>query len=228
MQCNNNQVAMPKSSCSYLSNGTIYLNPCSNGYTCQTGFDTSYCIPDIPLPPILSYPGEPCKHSTDCKYGKCKYGYCQGKSTGDSCSLNAQCAPGRYCKTGTCIALISEGSSGCVLDFDCVNSAGCLDGVCVAYFSLSVGTSVSRCALQYSEFCTTATCWENVCINLISSYHSLPTLCDSYLNCTSKINDDGDIFYSDCVCGYNNKGTSYCSLFSGDDYYALYISSLSN
>jgi hypothetical protein len=158
MECNNNQVTMPDLSCAYLVNNTLYLNPCETDYFCQIGFETSYCIPHFEVPIPLSYPGEPCIKSSDCIYGICNYGYCQGQQQGFPCSLSAECAPGLYCTGGECIDLISAGSGTCVTDFDCINSAGCLDGTCVAYFSLAVGASVSACASQFSEFCSTATC----------------------------------------------------------------------
>lgn len=228
MQCNNGQAEMPISSCTFVSNGTVFLQPCESDYACQIGFETSYCLPAIPDPTSLSYPGEPCKHTFDCKYGICKNGYCQGFEAGKGCTLSAECSPGLYCKVGNCVTLLTIGKGPCLVDFECQNSAGCLDGLCVAYFSLAVGATVSVCASEFSVFCSTATCWQGQCINALRSSKTLPTPCINYQDCTSNLSSSGVIFYSDCGCGYNNQGQAYCSLFSGDDNYALYLSALSN
>lgn len=227
-KCNDGEVDMPHLTCTLLQNDTIYLNPCPSGYTCVTGFEQSQCLPDIEIINGLAYPGEPCKKKTQkCKYGKCKYGYCQGAELNSPCSLNTQCSPGLYCKSGICKTLISAGDKGCERDYDCENSAGCLEGVCVNYFSLNVGDPVSVCANHFSIFCMTATCWQYTCINAINSHGKLPKPCETYEDCYS-VSTNGMVFYSDCICGNNPEGQKYCSLFSGDNYYSLYISSFSN
>lgn len=228
MQCNSDDQIMPPSACTLIVNDTMYLNPCDPDYSCQIGFETSYCIPTVEMPTALSYPGEPCKKTLDCKYGHCKYGYCQGKEEKKSCSLDAECSPGLYCKTGTCTQLLSVGQSPCITDFDCVNSAGCLSGTCVSYFSLQNGATISQCSGQVSYFCQSGTCWQNQCIEALISSNPIPTPCQDYTTCTSNITRNGMIFYSDCICGNNQYGTRYCSLFAGDDYYFLFLSSMGN
>jgi len=227
-KCNDGSIKMNDLTCSVLKNDTIYLNPCPDDYFCQTGLEESKCIPKIEVLESLAYPGEPCKKKTHkCRYGKCKYGYCQGAELNKPCSINTECSPGLYCNLGKCIALIPAGNSGCARDFDCENSAGCLDGTCVKYFSLKVGDTVALCAMQYSFFCETGSCWQNQCVDAIKSANDLPTPCSTYKDCYSQVTS-GMVFYSDCICGYNKEGQGYCSLFSGDNYYSLYISSFSN
>lgn len=229
MMCNDGHITMPANTCTYLNNNILYLQPCKdkNKPFCDSGSDISYCTANPVFPNELSYPGEPCDNEIRCKYGDCLEGYCQSQDYKQVCSLNEECNPGLYCKNGKCANQLSLGATGCVNDYECVNWGACIDGVCIKYFSLLPNATTTRCYSQFSELCQGGMCWQGYCIEAVQSYKSLPVSCNSYMDCTSSVSDDR-VFYSDCMCGMNPQGTSYCTMFPGDPTYAHFISVLAN
>jgi hypothetical protein len=127
------------------------------------------------------------------------------------------CDVGNFCNSeGLCEAQLPEGSLGCSSDYDCENSAGCqilnyvniTQNKCVKYYSLK-NLSPNR---GYSDFLCSSRFNNGTHCVVAPVSKKVPTVCTSSEDCISKTGG----YEGHCGCGYNSKGLSYCSLFSGD------------
>ena len=224
-QCAPSDYTMPKNYCAVSYNGTFFLEPCSSSSEiCD--LTTGKCKESSPVDPTLNYPGEICDSNSDCSSNVCTSNICIGKSVDESCAHHEDCNPGLRCYQSVCQKQLDITVYGCIDDYDCVNYASCNKttsymGTCYSYFSVSIGETVTDCHSGLSYLCSSAECSKipvfgnyGVCKTATISDYTIPTDCTSNLNCTGS---DGTYEYtSECRCGYNNNGTSYCSLFSGD------------
>mmetsp|Transcript_34559 Transcript_34559/g.60674 ORF Transcript_34559/g.60674 Transcript_34559/m.60674 type:complete len:352 (-) Transcript_34559:20-1075(-) len=221
-KCNDGHLAMADGTCIQFQDFTFYVEPCpafSNKWYCDpiTTPGTSNCT-EYQIENYLysAYPNEPCFYDNNCIPDLlCLNSTCQGKTESQACTSSGQCAQGLYCDNGFCISQIKEDRSGCVTDYDCANNLGCNYGVCLPYFSLDVDQSVETCTDDTSLLCKYWGCHNNVCLGKLTSARSYPIECAHDDDCASdKVN--GQVFYSECECGYNSESKSYCSLFPND------------
>lgn len=224
-QCAPSDFTMPKNYCSVSYNNTFFLSPCGNSQVCD--IPTGQCQKPSPTPASLQYPGEPCTHSSDCSSNTCVNSICKGLESNSTCYSHDQCDPGLRCYQEKCQKQLDLTDSNCFSDFDCINSAGCnypkssITGTCTAYFSLPVKHLVSDCINGVSYLCKSSECLNinnlgnyGYCKSSFVSIKALPVSCTNSNDC--KGTDGVSNEYSSCVCGYNDKGNSYCEAFSGD------------
>ena len=210
-----------------LSEDIHLLDPCSKGYTCtQTIGTNSTCIKETPSTAADKYPGEKCTDNTDCVYGACSDKKCVGYTAGTACVSTLQCEPGLYCDTATttCTPLKNDGAL-CTHTDECGMHSYCQTQtslkVCAAYFSVKNNTAIDSCNLIAYE-CETMACYEDenkngYCFEAVESGDDLPIACTSNSDCESSYS--GMSITSECECGYNQDGTSYCGLHPGDEAY---------
>jgi hypothetical protein len=224
--------ASSESACLYFSPSvnTNYLSPCS-----ETSFASSYCPWNNTSqnkylnvtcadPPLLQgvLPGGRCFYSVSCLSGVCVKTTCIGLSLNQPCNDTIECDVGLRCQQ-TCIPLLSIGEHGCLTDYDCEINAGCnlegKTGICTRLFSLDIGAHVNCTdTTGYSNLCKSATCNQThtgYCTYPPSRTETLPILCHSNSDCSGK-NVNNETFQSNCSCGFNPTGASYCSPLTGD------------
>jgi hypothetical protein len=116
--------------------------------------------------------------------------------------------------------LFKAGRRGCLTDFDCEVDSGCNFGECFSYFSLSPGEKLEKCDNFFSFLCKSSMCDMKKCIK---NQHLLefPKECTSDADCKSQ-----DGYFSSCVCGINEMGSSFCLSFPGDQVGKEYLHSL--
>ena len=221
-KCKTSSIPFPDESyCIHTISNTYYIDPCSSPYACQVSYpyNETKCTYLSPYIANSRYPGESCKYNSDCYYSTtCISGICVGQSTGSPCSISRSCEIGSFCSTDNfCVKQLPLGTFGCNNDYQCVNTAGCriLSNTnsalnqCVKYFSLAnlsplINVNAMVCQSGYTNG---TNCMEAPVSQVV------PNQCTSNSNCSSKTG--GQQGY--CLCGYNSKGTSYCTLFAGDD-----------
>lgn len=221
-KCRSSSIVFPDDSyCVHTISNTYYVDPCSSSpYSCQIAYpyNETKCTYLQTYAAYSRYPGESCYYNSDCYYSTtCVSGVCVGISAGSPCTTTRSCEVGYYCSSqNTCQPQLLAGSSGCLNDYSCVNTAGCqlisntnsTLNKCVKYFSLpnmSPSLNVNGLVCQ-SGFSNGTYCLE------APVSKSVPNMCTSSANCTSKTGQ----YTGYCYCGYNGQGNSYCSLFAGD------------
>ncbi|CAG9311135.1 unnamed protein product [Blepharisma stoltei] len=224
---------------------TVYAQPCPNSSTYCKLNTTSLnytCQPFIPT--YYSFPGDKCSPDKECYEGysqSCTDGICVGLKKGKPCTSSYQCDPNSSCRNidGTlqCAPLLEIGQTGCYKEFDCVYNAGCnvtsttdlSKNTCIPYGSIPPGTEISIETCSWSEnLCSSHICVQKtagdetaICSGNIESSSQMPASCilpaGTTLQCQSKLDNYTDtISLSNCLCGYNSGGNSYCELFPGD------------
>ena len=187
---------------------------------------------------IVRYPGEVCSQNSDCVSNNCTNGLCKGTQAGLACGSTTECEVGLYCVSKdyrfTCQSLIAVYNYGCGSDFDCLPYAGCKllqdgpPGMCVPYFSLTNGTSTT-CNNGVSLLCSSGSCYgtgyTGLCTTAPVSKQALATPCRMNGDCSGS-NSYNYQFHGVCTCGYNNKGSSYCQPFLGDEPGVAYLKML--
>ena len=232
LDCSIYKCAKPDASsnvCIGEDSNIYYLSPCID-------ILNSYCPPEFDLinvtcttPPSKSYtayPGEKCSQNTDCLYGFCNQGFCYGQDFGGDCSSHGECNPGYRCDPGLmkCIFLIDSTSNGCITDYDCAVDMGCDEGYCIKYYSVASKNWINNCTNSISNICESGQCLYGLCIDPLTSYQKTPIQCGSEYDCMSlNLIDNGIKVYSNCTCGFGNKGYSYCYLFPGDKEYQIML-----
>jgi hypothetical protein len=211
------------------SSSQYYLWECPTDSTANYCNTTSGTCEVQTLDKSLSYVGEPCTATSDCYMSSCLNSVCTGSGLNSSCSAHEQCGLGLRCSSSnyTCQPQIPVGGSGCNTYLDCVNWATCNltyssdKGVCIEYYSQNIGTVVTDCVGGYSYMCGTAYCnkkyffgYTGVCAASPVSYGASPKVCKSDKDCVGHVG--GNNVTSDCICGYNSNGNSYCTPFIGD------------
>lgn len=219
------------------SNQTYLLNPCNPDSTksyCNNTDFTSIVTCSKPSTALLSlsYPGEPCSVTSDCKYGNCYNKFCFGGTLNTACSTSLQCNPGLRCAasilntTFVCTTLLRPGQE-CQNDYECIASAGCNNSTCVEYLSLAVGKIVTDCndGDSSSMFCADSSCYYNYtlglgyCVSPFVTDLKSPYECTSYLLCTGKsLDGNGKVIskVNSCDCGNGPDGKAYCFPQDGD------------
>lgn len=227
--CKPDTLPMARSTCVYYADQTYYLQVCDFGYYCNIspfpGNSTCEWPPQPINPPVVNWVGEFCNYMTFCKYGNCFEGLCRGLALDQPCDSNADCDIGLYCKADICTEQIQVGGTGCEFDTDCVNSAGCNSGTCAAYFSLEAGASVSSCYGNINRLCESSYCLDGHCLPSLHSENDLSSPCTSNTDCVSSSSKYGSIT-SNCTCGRNPEGSSFCSPFLNDSPGKHYLSQL--
>lgn len=244
-KCKTNTTNLNTNTCLYpdFMLSTYFLNPCELSSTYCPTFSSSTnnatCTAINPILALNSYPGEPCIQTSDCAYGSCTLNKCVGLPIGSSCTSHAQCDANLRCANKVCTGLIDTLKTGCTSDYDCYPDSGCnitgTLGTCLKYFSQSNGAYVSNCTRAKqggtSFLCGTNVCLKRsffndigVCVDAPMSLNRHPILCETEYDCPGKSLSNN--FYSDCTCGLNEFGNSYCEPMYGDSQYLAYLSAL--
>lgn len=215
------------------------VQECDSGYYCP--YTTSYTSGQLNCTQTvsgLSYSGEPCQSGPECNIGVCLPNKtCAGMLVNETCSSTIECSPGLYCSHNFCVPLIQAGEQGCYSDENCINTAHCnytgdpSTSTCISSLSLAPGTAISECdSINYKcqyLYCT-STSLGYFCTDDVQSSKVLPVACNSNSDCKSTYDYFiGSSYLSECVCGSNPNGTSFCTLFPGDYGYSMYIKLLS-
>mmetsp|Transcript_28047 Transcript_28047/g.27734 ORF Transcript_28047/g.27734 Transcript_28047/m.27734 type:complete len:336 (+) Transcript_28047:78-1085(+) len=229
--CTSAEVPLDAGQCVYYNNSQYSLSPCEDQRI-------SYCNPQAhpenvscTIPPQsptvnIAYPGEPCQFDINCVQSICLKGICKGLPINSACTQDAQCDVGLFCFSSKCSPQIAIGQPGCTKDSQCVNNAGCnIDtGTCVAYLSFPPGTILSSCTNNYNPLCSSQACatvqGKNYCQAQVKSLNSLPAYCTDSSNCPAYFDIAiGAQVNTQCICGLNGFGDSFCSLAPGDEPY---------
>lgn len=220
--------------CMHPSEGNFLLQICQSKSAphCQVDSDFSQnftCVAEPRPQKEVAYPGEFCKHDSDCVSGACIFSRCSASSLGEKCSYQRDCNVGLYCSNDkVCKAQKTEGMD-CGSDYECQNNLGCdrtffTEGKCVKYFSVqnfdNVGLCLSTSGGGISNLCQEGSCdvvdiakgtgscisaWENVNFGLS---------CDTDDEC---MGDNGySVYIGACSCGMSQYGNKYCNSFTGD------------
>lgn len=214
-----------------IANDVHILNPCDKGYICTPVTGTnSTCFKEPPVTEADKYPGENCKDNTDCVYGTCQNDICDSKTAGAACEDTLECNTGLYCDTTSklCTQLKTDGAI-CSDNYECGMHSYCQiqadRKVCAAYFTVKSKTEIESCDTIAVE-CESLYCYEDdstspICFDPVVSAKDYPTTCSQNTDCLSSYTDQ--TLKSECSCGYNENGDSYCSLFGGDEPYQKLI-----
>ena len=223
-----------------LSN-TTYIEPCTGNYVCSGSFpgSSSECVYQSPYTPGTQVAGARCTFDQDCvRNNKCVSSSCKGLSLNLTCSSNLDCDVGLYCspKTSVCTSQIPVGGTGCTEDADCVNNAGCQIysltnpawNLCARYFSLADYTALVGCSAagDVNYLCASGYCVNigtSICYPAPRLATDSPVGCSSNTDCISRpAGKQQLLFYSECSCGLNSKGTQVCEVMPGDKVYDRY------
>eukprot|EP00361_Fabrea_salina_P001189 CAMPEP_0202428950 /NCGR_PEP_ID=MMETSP1345-20130828/2835_1 /ASSEMBLY_ACC=CAM_ASM_000843 /TAXON_ID=342563 /ORGANISM="Fabrea Fabrea salina" /LENGTH=801 /DNA_ID=CAMNT_0049040067 /DNA_START=230 /DNA_END=2632 /DNA_ORIENTATION=+ len=175
-------------------------------------------------PKNQAYPGEICTSDSECVYGNCVLGKCEGKAKFDKCSKSEECNVGLYCRQGICNSL-RRADETCSNDYDCVPNTFCLlnsgSGTCKPYFSMKLNQEVPCPKSGFSYYCETGTCFNpgnsttGYCAKAPTS-KSFAKECLISDDCSAS-NEDGENFPGECMCGFNSEGQSYCAAHAADE-----------
>eukprot|EP01016_Furgasonia_blochmanni_P002956 TRINITY_DN11156_c0_g2_i2.p1 TRINITY_DN11156_c0_g2~~TRINITY_DN11156_c0_g2_i2.p1 ORF type:complete len:351 (-),score=24.41 TRINITY_DN11156_c0_g2_i2:120-1172(-) len=155
-------------------------------------------------------PGETCERNSDCLGSICVESVCKGNSTGHNCTEHSQCEVGYHCNATLQCAIQKEYSEKCRDDYDCVNNCGCNNGTCNYYYSLSSGLPSDN-----PTICKSGRIVDDKCaLPRISVIKGRP--CEADEDCALVDANGNPQGYSECQCGYNGGGFTYCSLAEGD------------
>ena len=199
-----------------------------------------------PLPAVESfYPGEKCETDSDCLSMNCKKNKCEGLGEGKICKSqitpNSQCNPGLYCNfskypSPICTKLLKEHEP-CSDDFQCIYGTSCfLSLTCqkLSSFKPGIEIPISSCQNNENKFCESQQCaiFSNnsaFCVEYLENPQTLPKPCLSINDCISRTSKIADLnIFSNCTCGANPSGQSYCELFNGDGYKKKFLSKMKN
>ena len=222
-ECNQNKISMSSSTCIYFQGNTYFLQACTDTTApyCQPtfGIQNVTCSESPSSNKPTAYPGEFCSSDESCVYGFCYNFKCSAQSYGGNCATHLECNPGLMCHQGRCSNQLKVGQN-CTEDFQCQNNAGC-DGTCKKYLSVTNQNWVHSCAKDgKSMICQSGFCLNGYCLPAPKSLGGFRKVCDTNAVCKSTdFGNDGITLYSECVCGMNSQGLSFCDLFPGDSPY---------
>lgn len=207
------EVASDEKSCSRSevndTTVTMYVKKCPANEYCKYTFPIApakpeSCTKSLPLKHI----GEYCINKTVCLSNICTDNICRG-ITG-ACKNTDECDVGYYCGLDrNCRKLIEEGHE-CDENNPCELHSVCNRGTCVKAGSLSDNTEADVSSACESFYIDKGRCQKG------------PKLMNKNYLCTVKepkcIYKDHNKteFTTDCSCGVNDKGNSYCSPGKGD------------
>mmetsp|Transcript_15591 Transcript_15591/g.28348 ORF Transcript_15591/g.28348 Transcript_15591/m.28348 type:complete len:697 (+) Transcript_15591:1267-3357(+) len=231
---------------------SVFLNTCGATGLQMYGIDTlntSYCDTSnfntymyanvsCEAPPAVTglYPGNKCTANSNCLSGNCTNTVCQGAVQNAACTQTSDCNSGLRCNANkVCSSLLEAGASGCYNDYDCSLSSACnkasgTPGKCVQYLSLKEGEAVSCFHSNgFTNICETGACKitdqtanVGVCTKAPKLATKFPKICTADSDCVGK-NSAGEVFTSECSCGYNMYGHSYCDAFPGDEPWLIFL-----
>lgn len=166
----------------------------------------------------------------------CQSSVCVGQLNQEICIDNSHCNPGLFCNNNNiCDYQIPAGKFGCENDEMCVNQALCnftgdpSSSACVNAYSLFSGSYIASCPESgYNRLCMFDICISNngfyFCGDQVWLMNTIPVQCSSFEDCISQTDRFvGGYYYSNCTCGYNPSGNSYCQLLPGDQPYLRYL-----
>lgn len=232
-RCKNDDEDFVGNTCIFfdVENDVHILEACDDDYICTpvTGTNsTCFKEPTVSVP--SKYPGEDCDDDEDCVYDLCVDDQCAGIEEGDVCTSTLECDPGLYCDTITLLCTeLKDNDVPCLNDFECGMHSYCqlqADGkVCAAYFTVTNGVEIEKCDVIAAE-CETLYCYEDEdtspkCFEAVKSKNDTPNACVLDIDCLSSYSTR--LLYSECTCGFNENGDSYCGLFGGDSAYQKLI-----
>lgn len=113
----------------------------------------------------------------------------------------------------------------CLRDEECVNNCVCSMQSCSFYYSLQNGVAADNKSTKgiNAEACSSGYMQNGTCQTPPKSTVELRT-CSSNNDCITQFPDGTTIAgYSQCQCGTNGGGYSYCSLVEGDSVYQSMI-----
>ena len=224
--CDVENVEFPdQSSCIYTTANTHYLRTCvQDSRICsisQTDYNQTFCTYEDLYVANSLYPGDYCYYASDCYFtNDCVNNLCKGFPNNSSCNNDLDCDLGLFCESNYCKTQITVSSKGCLNDYDCVNNAACLiknssdssQNQCTQYFSLVNGAYIGE---SNSWLCTSGFSYQNLCSTAPKSV-ATPYSCENNDQCmSSPVNNL--VFNTTCECAFNPQGSSYCSLFEGDE-----------
>eukprot|EP01015_Nassula_variabilis_P019240 TRINITY_DN3225_c0_g1_i2.p1 TRINITY_DN3225_c0_g1~~TRINITY_DN3225_c0_g1_i2.p1 ORF type:complete len:292 (+),score=27.05 TRINITY_DN3225_c0_g1_i2:3-878(+) len=195
-----------------------YITPCdendSNGNTyCpwdQASFNKSANCTKAPSKDLI-YPGEKCSQNSDCFSKRCENGVCVGTQAGENCTMHRDCDVNLYCTDKLICEKQKEYNEPCKSDYDCVNNCACNLGRCAYYYQFEDDIPADNPKTCASGYVKDKKCKKG----RISQYKGRP--CDNDQDCALVDGDGNTIDYSECSCGYNGGGFTYCQLAEGDD-----------
>ncbi|CAD8090466.1 unnamed protein product [Paramecium primaurelia] len=191
------------------------LTPCSDDKIClwqDAVFQKPvYCTDKPTKDKIL--PGEGCSGDSDCLSNSCKSGVCLGLKLNQQCAGHQYCDVGYYCDT-YCKQQVQFEQS-CQNDYQCTNNCVCNLGKCAYYYSLENNIKADNPKACYYGYINPN---NGTCQN---GPHSLTKSkpCETDTDCILLDSDQKLYGYSECQCGFNAGGFSYCSLAEGDPEY---------
>jgi hypothetical protein len=219
---------------SYISTiGYNYVNltdTCKPGEICNVGSSPYAILSDIQrdeaftcdIRQILRYPGEDCKHDSDCykdedykTTGTCVNNKCTGQGVDDPCDSHKQCLKGLYCNnkpSGICKPQLGKDEP-CTTTYGCINSLLCHGNKCqLKPFSIDIGTVVGKQDDSFLKCRFVLIDCDGICTshNQTEEYKDYLT-CKHGDACTYSLNG-GDTKYVNCPCGYNAEGLGYCPI----------------
>jgi hypothetical protein len=158
--------------------------------------------------------GEECCIDENCSSNKCFKLKCEGLSLDSSCANSSSCAPGLYCKSGTCSKALPAASE-CLEDEECQIGAGCNNGFCTRLWSVKFTKSVSNpkfCESNYAfgDHCDMIQIKLNRTKDLKEPFKcELKDICFYFSAAYGEV-----IESSSCLCsGIENSTTGFCGLF---------------
>ena len=144
-------------------------------------------------------------------------------SEGESCKFTYDCLPKLWCKFnedtqfGMCVGK-TPGNGHCLSVHECEQGYICSNGNCVKYFSVETGKPASHLMA-----CTSGILRDGVCQEAEETAGSIPKLCNTNLDCSSKNGVAGE-----CTCVPDEAGNAFCKLHQSDEPVKKYQTYLHN
>ncbi|CAG9324372.1 unnamed protein product [Blepharisma stoltei] len=149
-----------------------------------------------------------------------EYTICDPDSTSKLCDYNSnlECYFNSTMGSYACGKTLNSGDDCASSVAPCPYSHVCNLGRCVEMFTLSLGDEANNVKACPGGTELKKVEEKKVCDIAPASFGSIPKKCQSSDDCANYFTTD----LTDCVCGINSEGQSYCQLFPGDDPYLKY------
>jgi len=162
-------------------------------------------------------PGEFCTAKKDCLNERCnnETKTCEGIREGGPCTLDEECDSGLFCskEEGKCEDVVKEGKN--CTEKKCGPGLVCDGEKCVHILSIDIDKPSKVSAACKTFYIIDGNCQKGPVLNRKGDEGEGPIQCKNVNNCEYKINDE-DTIKSNCVCGINEEGKSYCNPGIGD------------
>jgi hypothetical protein len=199
-------------SCDGLSS-TIFTQQTNTTLTCKTPAVT---------PTENRFPGEKCDTNNGCIFGskKCN-NTCDGAAANTTCAAHTDCNLGLFCNTTDaapkCVKQLGNGAA-CKFDEACPNGQGCLNEKCTDYYSLALGSDVSKAAASVfspTRFCISNNVMNGKCYHARNNYNNMTANKDGLVKCSlgqscNYTDSEKTPYTEDCQCSYDKDGQSFC------------------